>query len=259
MWKWETKDVVKGAVIMVHGAGEYHGRYEWLIQQFNAAGFHVLMGDLPGQGTTTRRRGHIDSFDEYILTIEEWITEAELYSLPVFLFGHSMGGLAAIRAATERNFTLKCIILSSPCLGLASPPKKGIETLSRVLNTVAPSIKFSANLDPVNKTRNEQVLLRDASDPLLVEKVSVRWYRELVSAMKQAHQETDRFPNVPLLVIQGGDDRIVDKRAVRSWFNRLELHDKMYKEYPGLYHEVLNEPERDDVFKFMKSYLNLHF
>ncbi|SFD56399.1 lysophospholipase [Bacillus sp. OV194] len=259
MWKWETKEEAKGVVIMVHGAGEYHGRYEWVIQQFNLAGFHVLMGDLPGQGTTTRRRGHIDSFDEYITAIETWIGEAAHYYLPVFLFGHSMGGLASIRAVTERSFDIKGIILSSPCLGLASQPSKGIDTLSRVLNKVAPSVKFAANIEPVNKTRNEQVLLRDSTDTLLVDRVSVRWYRELVNAMKMAHTHTGRFPNIPLLVIQAGDDRIVDKLAVRDWFNRIELHDKMYKEYPGLYHEVLNEPERDDVFKFIKSYLNLHF
>lgn len=259
MWKWETKDEAKGIVIMVHGAGEYHGRYEWVIEQFNLAGYHVLMGDLPGQGTTTRRRGHIDSFDEYITAIEEWIGEAARYHLPVFLFGHSMGGLASIRAVTERPFDVKGIILSSPCLGLAKQPSKGIDTLSKVLNKVAPSIKFSANIEPVNKTRNEQVLLRDATDTLIVERVSVRWYRELVNAMKLALLQTDRFPNIPLLVIQAGDDRIVDKHAVRQWFNQIVSHDKMYKEYPGFYHEVLNEPERDDVFKFIKAYLNLHF
>ncbi|MGC4377751.1 alpha/beta hydrolase [Fictibacillus sp. Mic-4] len=258
MWRWESKEQAKGVVVIVHGAGEYHGRYEWVIRKLNESGFHCIMGDLPGQGTTTRRRGHIDSFDEYIETIEQWMLEANKYQLPVFLFGHSLGGLATIRAITEKRFTVHAVVLSSPCLGLVNPPSKGKEALSRVLNKIAPSVRFAANIEPESATRNEEVRLRDAEDTLLVKKVSVRWYRELVQAMKIANETVKRFPDVPLLIMQAGEDRIVNKYEVRGWFNRLELTEKAYKEYPKLYHEVLNEPERDDVFRYFVTYLSMH-
>lgn len=70
---------------MVHGAMEHHGRYGWLIEMWRVSGFHVVMGDLPGQGMTTRsRRGHIDSFQEYLIEVKDWIQAAYTFDLPVF-------------------------------------------------------------------------------------------------------------------------------------------------------------------------------
>jgi lysophospholipase len=68
--------------------------------------------------------------------------------------------------------------------------------------------------------------------------------------MKLAFDKEDVFPEVPLLVMQAGDDKIVDKQSVNRWFNRLFNKDRAYKEWDGLYHEIFNEPERDEVFRY---------
>ena len=78
-----------GIVVIVHGSGEHSGRYKWLTKQWNENGFHVVIGDLPGQGETDGLRGYIDSFDEYIQTIVTWVKEAEKMNLPIMLLGHS--------------------------------------------------------------------------------------------------------------------------------------------------------------------------
>lgn len=75
MWKWEVTEP-RGVVVMVHGAGEHHGRYEWLAKKWNEHGFDVIMGDLPGQGKTRGRRGHIQSFGQYLDAVEEWLDAA---------------------------------------------------------------------------------------------------------------------------------------------------------------------------------------
>jgi len=68
MWKWEADGEAKAVIVMVHGELEHHGRYGWLIEQWRLAGFHVIMGDLPGQGLTSRvNRGHIESFDDIFM------------------------------------------------------------------------------------------------------------------------------------------------------------------------------------------------
>ncbi len=102
MHKWEAVNP-KGVIVMVHGAAEHHGRYRWLIEMWRSVGMHVIMGDLPGQGLTTRRRGHILSFDEYVYEVEEWVREAQKYDLPIFLLGHSMGGTGGYSYAPDKK------------------------------------------------------------------------------------------------------------------------------------------------------------
>ncbi|RBW71398.1 alpha/beta hydrolase [Bacillus taeanensis] len=254
MWKWEVSNA-KGVFVIVHGAGEHHGRYSWLVEKWNEEGFHVIMGDLPGQGTTTRRRGHIDSFNDYIETVAGWVEQAEQYKLPIYLLGHSMGGLVVIRTLMEKDLPIEVVLLSSPCLGLVRPPSKGKQALAKVLNVFSPAVRFPSNLEPGTATRNEDVLQKDAEDPLYVRKVSVRWYRELEKAMEIVHTKIEKFPDMPLLLLQAGDDRICDKERAQEWFNRLLLREKAYKEWEGLFHEVFNEPEREEVFQYAKSFM----
>lgn len=259
MWKWEADDP-KGVFVLVHGSGEHHGRYEWLIEKWRTNGFHVVMGDLPGHGETRRARGHIDSFDEYIEAISQWVKEAETYGLPVFLFGHSLGGLAVIRTLTEKELPLRAVILSSPCLGLVHPPPKPLKVFARATNVVAPRWRVQIKRPGGNPiaTRNPDRLSQDDNDPLIVTKVSIRWYNELEKAMKIASETTAEFPDIPLLALQAGDDKIVDQALTARWFNRLPVKDRTYKEWKGLYHELFNEPEREEVFRYALGFVDLH-
>src|SRR5690554_4657353 len=103
MYKLETSvKEPKGVFVIVHGAGEYHVRYEWVTKKINDLGYHVIMGDLPGQGLTEGPRGHIDSFEDYKLVVTDWLKEAEAYELPIVMLAHSMGGLITIHTLMER-------------------------------------------------------------------------------------------------------------------------------------------------------------
>src|SRR5690625_4840620 len=123
MWTWEVSEP-RGVIVIVHGAGEHHGRYKWLAEKWNEHGFEVIMGDLPGQGKSRGKRGHIQSFSQYIDVVGEWIEAARKRNLPILLLGHSMGGLIIIRLLMERAIVVHGVILSSPCLGLSQPPPK---------------------------------------------------------------------------------------------------------------------------------------
>ncbi|MGG1398605.1 alpha/beta hydrolase [Bacillus salipaludis] len=256
MWKWEAEGEAKAVIVMVHGAMEHHRRYGWLIEMWRTSGFHVIMADLPGQGMTTRtRRGHIDSFDEYILEVKDWVQAAYRYDLPVFLLGHSMGGLISIRLMQEERMNLAGVILSSPCLGLVQKPSKFLEFLSYGLNFVFPSFRINSGLTVEMATRNLDVREADVNDTLYVTKVSVRWYRELSTAMKLGFLNLEKTHDVPILVMQGGDDKIVNKKAVKDWFNHAPFSEKRFKEWPKLYHEIFNEPEREEVFEYAKDFV----
>jgi len=257
MWKWEAEGEAKAVIVMVHGAMEHHRRYGWLIEMWRTSGFHIIMGDLPGQGLTTRSlRGHIDSFDKYIIEVTDWIQAAYRYDLPVFLLGHSMGGLILIRMLQEAKFNIAGVILSSPCLGLVNDPPKFLNTVSYLLNVLYPTCRVKTGLTIEMATRNPDVREADANDSLYVTKVSVRWYRELSAAIKLAFENMGKIQDVPMLVMQGGEDKIVDKSAVKEWFNNAPLSEKRYKEWPKCYHEIFNEPEREKVFEYAKDFVS---
>ncbi|MEH7355493.1 alpha/beta hydrolase [Neobacillus drentensis] len=257
MWKWEAEGEAKAVIVIVHGAMEHHRRYGWLIEMWRLSGFHVIMGDLPGQGMTTRAsRGHIDSFDEYIIEVKDWVQAAYRYELPVFLIGHSMGGLISIRLLQEERLNIAGVILSSPCLGLIHTPSKLLDTMSHLFNVVYPSLRMNSGLTVSMATRNEDVREADTNDTLYVTKVSVRWYRELADAIKQAFLNLEKIQDIPMLVMQGGDDKIVNKKTVKEWFNHVPLSEKRYKEWPNCYHEIFNEPEREEVFEYAKDFVN---
>lgn len=256
MWKWEAEGTARAVIVIVHGAMEHHRRYGWLIEQWRNSGFHVVMGDLPGHGLTTRsRRGHIDSFEEYVNEVKKWIDASYQFDLPVFLIGHSMGGLITLRLLQKERLNVAGVILSSPCLGLVNKPSPILHAATFILNKVFPALRVSSGITFDMVTRNEDVRELDLKDTLYVKKVSVRWYRELEEAMKNAFAMIKRTQDTPLLVVQSGDDRIVDKEKVRTWFNSVPLSEKRFKEWPKCYHEVFNEPEREEVFIYVKDFV----
>ncbi|MCM3587963.1 alpha/beta hydrolase [Mesobacillus maritimus] len=256
MWKWEAEGDAKAVIIMIHGAMEHHGRYGWVIEQWRSAGFHVIMGDLPGQGMTSRvNRGHIESFDEYLLEVQTWLQAAYEQDLPVFLLGHDLGGLIAIRLIQENKLNIAGVILSSPTLGFVYQPSKSFRLAMRGINVAMPTYKINPELTGTKATRNQDVLEADGGDSLTVKTVSVRWYIETIEAIEQAFEKIDSIQDVPMLLMQSGDEQITDKKAVKDWFNHVALSEKRYKEWPKLYHEIFNEPERKDVFQYALDFV----
>ncbi|TVP83910.1 MAG: alpha/beta hydrolase [Alkalicoccus sp.] len=257
MWKWEAEGTPKASVVIIHGAGEYHARYEWLIKQFQQMQFHVFMGDLPGQGTSPGPRGHVDSFQLYVQKVRKWLEEAKKEGLPVILAAHSMGGLigaVAVQQLEEKEMP-DMIIFSSPCFGLVDKQPWTKRSAVKMLNRFAPRTMFPSGLEPGSGTRSPEMRKRDEQDDLLVKHVSARWYSELIRAIRDAHKKAAHFPDIPCFVVQGGEDHIVDKAAVRKWFDNLPINDKAFKEWPELYHEVFNEPERAEVFTHITGFI----
>lgn len=250
MWTWESEKKAKGVMVIVHGSGEHHGRYEWLRHQWLTSHFHVVQGDLPGQGANPKKRGHIDQFEDYIEEVTRWYEVASQFDLPIYMTGHSLGGLVIIRTLQEKQLPVDGVILSSPALGLANPPPSPIQKIARFVDRIKPDLRVPIKRSPVNHnaTRNRVILERDLNDPYLVTKISIRWYLELEKAIQEAFLAIDHFPDVPLLILQGGSDKIVNKKEVKRWYDTLHMSFSDYKEWPELYHEVFNEPEREDVF-----------
>ncbi|WP_059103744.1 alpha/beta hydrolase [Shouchella shacheensis] len=250
----------RGIVVIVHGAGEHSGRYDWLAGKWNDHGFDCLLDDLPGQGKSRGRRGHIDAFGQYIDAVDGWLKFAREKQLPIILFGHSMGGLISIRTLMERdNSFVQALVLSSPCLDLTHDVSVAKKAAAKVLQHVMPTFSVNSGIKSELATRDELVREAYVKDHLRVTKVSARWYQELEKAMRLTRRYPEKFPNIPVLTLQAGEDYLVDKEATRAWFNHLLITHKMYKEWGGMYHELFNEPEKEDVFRHTIGFINQLF
>lgn len=250
----EIKDA-EGAIVLVHGAGEHFARYEWLCNQMNNKGYSVYGGDLPGYGRSQGKRGHINKFEQYFQSVKQWLQQAAYKDRPLYLLGHSMGGLVTIHYAMEHHPHVNGIILSSPCLRLYREISSPMELMVSVLNRSLPGLQFKSGIRPDAVSRSEEVQRRVTDDPYYAKKVSVRWYKELSAAMNSARIQTERFPDIPLLVMQAGQDLVVQAQASREWTEKLRITDKNYKEWPGLYHELFNEPEKQEVLLYMLDWM----
>ncbi|WP_018921798.1 alpha/beta hydrolase [Salsuginibacillus kocurii] len=255
MRTWEVEQA-RGIVIVVHGAGEHHGRYKWLIDQFQQQRFHVISGDLPGFGRTRGKRGHVEHFDQYIDTVYSWYKEAEQFSLPIYLVGHSMGGLAVVQTALYKYMDITGIILSSPCFGLYTNPNKAVAVTGKVLHRILPGFSVKSRITAESITRDPSIRAEFIKDQYRVSTVTLRWYNELLRAIRESFEYANQFPDIPLLVMQAGDDFVVDAHRTNEWFNALWISDRSFKRFPELYHELFNEPEKHDVFEYMMTFID---
>lgn len=248
-------DEEAGSIVIVHGAGEYFVRYHWLIQQLNEAGYSVFGGDLPGLGRSEGRKGHIERFEAYYAALDVWIEYASRRKGPLFLLGHSMGGLIVARYAEAVQPDVDGIILSSPCFGLAQTIPPALDRVASILNRIIPGFRLSAGIKAEEVSRDSAVITQYIEDPYITTKVSVRWYKELQQAMRRVREEVDSYPHVPTLVMQAGADRIVSPQVTRSWTEALPISEKQYVEWPGCYHEIFNEPEKKEVVHRLLQWL----
>lgn len=251
----------KAAIVLVHGQGEHSGRYGYAAAALNRRGYDVYSGDLPGHGRSGGLRGHIDRFDDYLRVVDEWLTAARRRQsgAPVFLLGHSVGGLIAIRyLETQPNAaSLAGAVLSSPALRLRYPIAPWKTAIGRRLDRLFPLLRMSSGLEGQRATRNEEVRAVSAQDPLMVRVASVRFYNELIRAQQAALQAADRI-TLPLLLLHGGADEIIEPAASLEFGQRLALPDQEVRLLPGLHHEIMNEPERDDVLREIADWLDKH-
>lgn len=238
-------DTTRAVVILCHGLGEHSGRYAQLAADFDKKDLAVFALDHRGHGKSGGKRGHVDSFDDYLSDLDSFRTEVDerFGDIPRFLLGHSMGGLIAARYAEKNGAGLAGLILSSAALRVdvdASPLKLAA---GRFFSKVMPGLSMSNGLDPDKLSHDAEVAEAYKEDPLVHDRVSARWYTEFTAAIEEVHEQA-REINVPCLVMQSEKDELVAPRGAPEFFERLTVSDKTLREWEGFYHEMFNEKER---------------
>ncbi|MHC0552153.1 alpha/beta hydrolase [Salinicoccus sp. CNSTN-B1] len=158
MWKWETDKRPKGVVLVIHDMMEHHDYYTGLIAQLRKDGYHVVTGDLPGHGQTTRmNKGHISDFAQYLDRVKEWHEVARAYRLPTFILGQGLGGLIAIETLRRNMVRADGLIVLNPLLAFKQSFINRKNTIRSSIRMGSDAHRFDPGLEPGYFTTDKNI------------------------------------------------------------------------------------------------------
>lgn len=253
---WLPETDVRAVVLVAHGYGEHGGRYGNLVEALVPRGFVVYALDHRGHGRSEGPRGHVSRFAQFVADLHSLRVriEDEQRAKPLFLLGHSMGGLIAVHYLLTHASGMAGAVLSSPALGLVNEPSRPLQWLARVLSWIAPRTSFQTNVEPESLSRDPAVGQAYRADRLVHRRATVRFYSELKRAIVDARERAAEI-RVPLLVLQAGDDRLVDAQAAESFFADIGAETREFRRYPEHFHELFNEIDKQRVFAELERWL----
>jgi alpha-beta hydrolase superfamily lysophospholipase len=253
---WLPAGDVKAVLLVVHGLGEHSGRYMNVGNHLVPLGYAVYALDHIGHGRSGGEREIVKHFEDFThnLTLFFNMVKDWQKDKAVFLLGHSMGGAIVSYYLLDHQADFKGAILSAPAVKAGDSISAFTITMSKVLSKIAPRMGVMA-LDATAISRDRLVVQAYVNDPLVFhDKTPARIAAELLSAMQRITAEVGRI-TLPFIVVQGGDDKLVDPAGAQMLYEMASSKDKMLEIYPGMYHEVFNEPDRMRVLQEVETWL----
>jgi len=246
--RWERPDP-RATMLIVHGASEHLRRWSHVAEFFVERGYEVFAYDHRGHGGSAGHRIHVERFDAYVDDLADIASHVKR-ERPLVIYAHSMGGLVATAYAESTYVQPDLLVLSAPAL-LANAPAP-LRMAAKVLGRFAPHLRLRAPIKGHQLSRNEAVGEAYMSDPLVHLEGTSRWGAEFITAMDRARADVGLI-RVPTLVIHGGDDSIVPPAASAPLAAVEGIERRVF---PGLRHEMHNEPEASEVLGFIAGWLD---
>jgi alpha-beta hydrolase superfamily lysophospholipase len=245
----------KLVAIFLPGWSDHAGRWSYVGEQLSRAGIATYLLDLRGQGRSGGRRGHLSRFSQLLGDLKVLRRLArQRHPVPQVLIGHSFGALVALRyLETQPGDAIAAAVLSSPWLGLAFQPPAWKLLLGRVLADLWPSIALPAGIDADHLSRDPAVGPAYTADPLVHDVMTAGAWREIQWAQRAVPADAGRI-DTPLLFQLAGEDRLVDAQLARAFADSLKAETEV-RWYPEMYHEVLLDPQREQVVGDLLGFL----
>lgn len=252
---WQPKET-KAVIVLVHGMGEHSSRYTTsLVPKLIENNYSVVTFDHFGHGKTSGKRGHNPNFEAVLESITISINKAREFfpNLPIFLYGHSMGGNAVINYVLRKNNFLKGVIATSPFLKLAFQPPALKLTLGKLLQKIAPSLTMGNELDANHISRNKKEVDKYINDPLVHDKISPNFSLSFIDSGKWAIENAFNL-STNMYLLHGTDDKIIDYKGTQEFAKKSTK--ATLKLYKGAYHELHNDLCKDDMLQDVVDWLN---
>ncbi len=255
---FRAKGMERLALVTIHGFSAHCGLYRHVGAALAAAGFAVTQFDCRGHGRSGGRRGHVDSFADYLddlTSVVDW-ARARNATLPWALLGHSMGGAIAAAFALEADAANLPgrLVLAAPWLRLkmevSAPKRMAANVVARVL----PTITGPNGLKGENISRDPRVQAGFNNDPMVHHVASAGWFMAMLRAQARIREHAPDL-KVPTLLLLAGEDRIVSNETTQA-FAQSAGDIVTSRTYDGLFHELFLEPEADVVLADIAHWLN---
>jgi alpha-beta hydrolase superfamily lysophospholipase len=242
---------------LLHGYGEYAGRYAHVMRAWAERGIGCVAIDLRGHGRSGGQRGYCGRFAEYLDDARELEALVVAQEGPSFLFGHSFGGLVAASSVIAKPGPWRALVLSGPFFGFAI----AVPTLKRLAGLVAsrvlPRLSLPSGIDGDQVTHDKERARSYESDPLVLKIANARWFTEARAAQDRTIASAKKV-TLPLCIVMGAADPVAKVESARAFFDAAGSTDKVWDARPGLFHEVLNEPEWPDIAARFADFILAH-
>jgi len=255
---WSPKSP-KGLVLITHGVAEHIGRYEHVAQALADNGFQVVGWDLRGHGKSSGKRNYVNAFTDFLddLGLVLARVKTDYPDLPIFLFGHSLGGAITTYFAIDRKPEVQGIVLSAASVKISDDISPFLQKVSGILSILMPKLP-AIKLDSSSISKDPEVVKDYDTDPLNYRGgILARTGSEILKATKVIGARMSEL-DLPILIMHGNSDKLADVSGSKMLHEQISSKDNTLKLYDGLYHEILNEPEQQIVMADMLEWLNGH-
>lgn len=254
---WLPLGAPHAVILIVHGYAEHSGRYAHLAAHFVNQGYAVHTYDQRGYGRSDGKPGYIDRFDVYLDDLGIFLARAQAQypALPIFLFGHSMGGAVVTLYAIEHQPSVTGLIISSPAVDPVTP--KILMPFAALVSAIAPKLPTIALQRGL--TSHDPVVTQAAfKDPLNYHgRILARTGHEIVRAGQRIKANLHKL-TLPFLVFHGTEDQITLPSSSERIYNGAASTNKSLHYFEGLYHETFNEPDKEQVLDTITAWLEEH-
>jgi alpha-beta hydrolase superfamily lysophospholipase len=242
-------------LVLVHGYAEHSGRYDHVGAWFASRGCAVSGYDHQGHGLSTGPRCHVRRFPDFVddLEIAVRLARDENPGLPLFVVGHSMGGLITASYLVERHPAITGAVLSGPALALGDEAPRLRLAAARLMSAIAPRLSVASGLDSNGISRDPEVVRAYLADPLIELTMTVRLGAEMLASIERTASQASKV-EVPLLLLHGEEDPLCPAQGSRDFHAGLTASatgsatGSAIEVFPKLRHEIFNEPEQETVF-----------
>ncbi len=252
---WQPSDKPRAVLVIVHGFNSHSGQYLWTAEQFAANGLAVYALDLRGRGRSEGERFYVEKMEDYTADVQTLMRTAksENPGLPIFLLGHSAGGVVSCNYVLDHPSDVDGLICESFAYELPVPDLvlsflKGLSYITHHTHVFSLNNKDFSRDPAVVESMNQDILIKGESQPAQTAKVLIDGARRL----------TEEFQNMtlPVLILHGTEDKATSPSGSQHFYEKAGSTDKTLKLYEGHFHDLLNDVDKEVVMADIQNWLD---
>jgi alpha-beta hydrolase superfamily lysophospholipase len=246
----------RAVLVNLHGLGDHSGLYPRVAEYFPQHGIATYAYDMRGNGRSPGQRAYLNGWHEFRGDLEAFLTlvrESEP-DLPLFVLGHSLGGLVVLDYVLKHPEKLAGVIAAAPPLGKVGVPPL-LMMLGRVMSRVWPRFSLEVGMDLSGLARDPAVIEAVLADPFFHRRGTARLSTEVTAALERVHSGAARL-STPLLLLHGSADRMVPPDGTREFFAKVRWPDRELREYPGGYHGLFADLGYEHVLEDVRRWID---